>query len=128
MQAAQDHRPLLRRTPSQRRQPHERRHQEPQRGMAGEYSRELSTKVFAGQCRLITLGYRQGGTPGYGLRRQLLDQHGQPKAILATGERKSFQMDRVILTPGPEVEVATVRRIYQLFTVAKHTEAQIAAT
>mgnify|MGYP001050244740 CR=1 FL=1 len=31
------------------------------RAMAGEYSRELSTKVFAGQCRLIELGYRQGG-------------------------------------------------------------------
>jgi hypothetical protein len=67
------------------------------RAMAGEYSRELSTKVFAGQCRLITLGYRQGGTPGYGLRRQLLDQHGQPKVILAPGERKSFQLERVIL-------------------------------
>jgi DNA invertase Pin-like site-specific DNA recombinase len=96
------------------------------RAMAGEYSRELSAKVFAGQCRLITLGYRQGGTPGYGLRRQLLDQHGQPKAILATGERKSFQLERVILTPGPEIEVTTVRRIYQLFTVDNHSEAQIA--
>ena len=28
------------------------------RAMAGEYSRELSAKVFAGQCRLITLGFR----------------------------------------------------------------------
>ena len=33
------------------------------RAMAGEYSRELSAKVFAGQCRLIELGYRQGGPP-----------------------------------------------------------------
>jgi DNA invertase Pin-like site-specific DNA recombinase len=97
------------------------------RAMAGEYSRELSAKVFAGQCRLITLGYRQGGTPGYGLRRQLLDQHGQPKAILARGERKSFQMERVILTPGPEIEVATVRRVYHCFTVDHQPEAQIAA-
>ena len=31
------------------------------RAMAGEYSRELSAKVFAGQCRLIELGFRQGG-------------------------------------------------------------------
>jgi len=96
------------------------------RAMAGEYSRELSAKVFAGQCRLITLGYRQGGTPGYGLRRQLLDQHGQPKAILARGERKSFQLERVILTPGPETEVATVRRIYGLFTKDLFSETQIA--
>jgi DNA invertase Pin-like site-specific DNA recombinase len=97
------------------------------RAMAGEYSRELSAKVFAGQCRLITLGFRQGGTPGYGLRRQLLDQHGQPKAILQRGERKSFQLERVILTPGPEAEVATVRRIYHLFTVRRLSEGEIAA-
>jgi hypothetical protein len=32
--------------------------------MAGEYSRELSSKVFQGQCRLIELGYRQGGMAG----------------------------------------------------------------
>src|SRR5205823_2469469 len=31
------------------------------RAMAGEYSRELSAKVFAGQCRLTELGFRQGG-------------------------------------------------------------------
>ena len=30
------------------------------RAMAGEYSRELSAKVFIGQCRLIELGFRQG--------------------------------------------------------------------
>ena len=28
------------------------------RAMAGEYCRELSAKVFAGQCRLIELGFR----------------------------------------------------------------------
>jgi DNA invertase Pin-like site-specific DNA recombinase len=49
------------------------------RAMAGEYSRELSTKVFAGQCRLIELGYRQGGMPGFGLRRRLIDQSGTAK-------------------------------------------------
>jgi DNA invertase Pin-like site-specific DNA recombinase len=96
------------------------------RAMAGEYSRELSTKVFAGQCRLITLGYRQGGTAGYGLRRLLLDQHGQPKSTLARGERKSLQTERVILTPGPDHELKTVRRIYFLFTAEHHAEARIA--
>ena len=48
------------------------------RAMAGEYSRELSTKVFKGQCRLIELGYRQGGAPGYGLRRMMIDQASAP--------------------------------------------------
>ena len=50
--------------------------------MAGEYSRELSVKVFAGQCRLIALGFRQGGPAGYGLRRQLVDRDRNPKALL----------------------------------------------
>jgi len=96
------------------------------RAMAGEYSRELSTKVFAGQCRLITLGYRQGGTAGYGIRRLLLDQHGQPKTTLARGERKSLQTERVFRSPGPENELRTVRRIYDLFTADHQTETQIA--
>ena len=41
------------------------------RAMAGEYSRELSSKVFAGQAPLIELGFRQGGFAGYGLRRRI---------------------------------------------------------
>jgi hypothetical protein len=45
--------------------------------MAGEYSRELSAKVFAGQCRLIELGFRQGGPAGFGLRRVLLVECGR---------------------------------------------------
>jgi DNA invertase Pin-like site-specific DNA recombinase len=43
------------------------------RVMAGEYSRELSVKVFAGQCRLVELGFRQGGQAGYGLIPCLID-------------------------------------------------------
>jgi DNA invertase Pin-like site-specific DNA recombinase len=31
------------------------------RMMAGEYSRELSAKVFAGKCRLAEAGFHQGG-------------------------------------------------------------------
>src|SRR6516165_5109125 len=46
------------------------------RAMAAEFSRELSTKVFAGQCRLVELGYRQGGLPGFGLRRMLISIRG----------------------------------------------------
>lgn len=96
------------------------------RAMAGEYSRELSTKVFAGQCRLITLGFRQGGMAGYGLRRRLVDEHRQPKADLRTGEHKSLQTDRVILVPGPAEEVRTVRRMYRLFVESRRSEREIA--
>jgi DNA invertase Pin-like site-specific DNA recombinase len=96
------------------------------RAMAGEYSRELSTKVFAGQCRLIELGYRQGGPAGYGLRRVLVDQSGAIKGTLCAGEQKSIQTDRVVLAPGPEAEVTVVREIYRRFAVNLETEREIA--
>lgn len=96
------------------------------RAMAGEYSRELSAKVFAGQCRLIELGFRQGGPAGYGLRRVLIDQSGSMKAELARGEHKSLQTDRVILMPGPEDEIRIVTQIYQWFIDEELVESEIA--
>jgi DNA invertase Pin-like site-specific DNA recombinase len=98
------------------------------RSMAAEYSRELSVKVFSGQCRLIELGFRQGGPAGYGLRRQLIDRDRNPKGLLGRGERKSLQTDRVILVPGPELEIETVRQIYDLFAVQGKTEQEIMET
>lgn len=95
------------------------------RSMAAEYSRELSVKVFSGQCRLIELGFRQGGAAGFGLRRQLIDRDRNPKGLLERGERKSLQTDRVILVPGPELEIETVRQIYELFVVQGKTEREI---
>ncbi|MDP3115634.1 MAG: recombinase family protein, partial [Phenylobacterium sp.] len=97
------------------------------RAMAGEYSRELSVKVFTGQCRLIRLGFRQGGAAGYGLRRYLVDEHRNPKAVLNHGEQKSLQTDRVVLQPGPPEEVEVVRRLYRMFVVQRRTETEIAA-
>jgi DNA invertase Pin-like site-specific DNA recombinase len=98
------------------------------RTMAGEYSRELSVKVFAGQCRLIEMGFRQGGPAGYGLRRQLIDRNAEPKGELGRGDRKSLQTDRVILVPGPDHEISLIREIYERFTQSGETEAQIATS
>ncbi len=97
------------------------------RAMAGEYSRELSVKVFAGQSHLIGLGFRQGGAPGFGLRRRLVDQSGSPKGDLARCEHKSIATDRIILVPGPDQEVAIVRDIYHDFVNQGRSERDIAA-
>jgi DNA invertase Pin-like site-specific DNA recombinase len=97
------------------------------RAMAGEYSRELSSKVFQGACRLIQLGYKQGGAAGFGLRRMLVDQTGRHKTVLQIGEQKSLQTDRVILVPGPEHEVETVRWMYRAFVDGGMNETAIAA-
>ena len=93
---------------------------------AGEFSRELSVKVFHGQCRLVELGFHQGGMPGFGLRRLLRDAAGQPKGVLARGEEKSIQTDRVVLVPGPPEEVEIVRGMYRAFVEEDKTESEIA--
>jgi DNA invertase Pin-like site-specific DNA recombinase len=97
------------------------------RSMAGEYSRELSTKVFQGACRLIQLGFKQGGAAGFGLRRMLIDASGKQKGTLKVGEHKSLQTDRVVLVPGPDSEQAIVREIYWAFVKDAKSEREIAA-
>jgi DNA invertase Pin-like site-specific DNA recombinase len=96
------------------------------RAMAGEYSRELSTKVHAGQRRIAAMGFHTGAAAGYGLRRVLLDEQGNRKQELALGQRKSLKTERVILVPGPAHEVETVRHIYDLFIDQKKTMTGIA--
>lgn len=96
------------------------------RSMAGEYSRELSQKVFAGQCRLVEKGFHQGGPAGYGLRRALIDEKNEFKAELSRGQQKSIQTDRVILIPGPEAEIVVVQNIYHRFIHSGMNEREIA--
>lgn len=91
------------------------------RTMAGEYSRELGIKVLAGQKQLARLGFKQGGRPGYGLRRLLVSPDRATKQRLSFGERKSIATDRVILIPGPTHEVEVVRDIFRMLTSEKRT-------
>lgn len=92
---------------------------------ASDYSHQLSQKVWAGQCNLITKGFRQGGVAGFGLRRMLLDETGVQKQELMMGQRKSLQTERVILTPGPDSEQEVVFWIYDQF-IAGSRETEIA--
>ncbi|MBC8752281.1 MULTISPECIES: recombinase family protein [Paraburkholderia] len=85
------------------------------RAMAGEYSRELSRKVFIGQCRLAERGFWQGATPGYGLERVLVASDGTVKGALRPREHKNIKTDRVIVRPGEAHEVALVLRIYDWY-------------
>lgn len=84
------------------------------RSMAAEFSRELGLKSYAGQRRLVQMGFRVGGQAGYGLRRVMVSADGKRKQILRSGEYKNLSTDRVILTPGTRAEVARVREIFCL--------------
>lgn len=94
--------------------------------MAGEYSRELSAKVYEGARNLASRGFRQGGTAGYGYRRSLVSCDGQPKEQLIPGERKNLQEDRVVLVPGPGEETYWVREIFRMFTEEQKKPLEIA--
>ena len=83
------------------------------RTMAGEYSRELGVKVYAGEKRLTEMGYRMGGAAGFGLRRCLISADGR-RQVLEKGQRKMLATDRVALVPGPASEVIIVREMFQL--------------
>lgn len=85
------------------------------RVMAGEYSRELSDKVFRGQTRRASLGFHVGARAAYGLRRMIIDKTGEPRGLMEFGQRKALQSDHMILVPGPEDEVVTVRQVYRWF-------------
>ena len=96
------------------------------RAMAGEYSRELGVKTHAGAERSARLGFKQGGEPGYGLRRLLVSAEGRPKHLLDVGQRKSIASDRVIQVLGPANEVRCVKDIYEMFIRKKMTFKEIA--
>ena len=96
------------------------------RTMAAEYSRELSAKVFKAQCRFIRMGYKQGGSAGYALRRQVVGPDGALKTELASGQRKGSTTDRVIFTLGPQDEIDTLHRIYSMYIDDGLGETQIA--
>ena len=84
------------------------------RVMAKEYSRELGVKTYAGQERIVGLGFKVQGAPGFGLRRMMISRDGRNKGILHTGEYKSLKTDRVKLVLGPMREVGCVRRMYAM--------------
>ncbi len=82
---------------------------------AAAYSRELSDKVFKGCVKIAEQGFHAGGMPPYGLNRLLLDEEHNPIQVLESGQRKSIQNQRMVLTPGDDDEVITIRRIFTDF-------------
>lgn len=85
------------------------------RAMATEYSRELSIRVATSKVLYAEKGFSQGGAPGFGLRRMMVDKHGEDQGLIRFKEIKAFQSYRVNLVHGPEEEVEAVRDIFRLF-------------
>lgn len=62
------------------------------RAAAADFSRQLSKKVFIGQCRITELGFWHGGAPAFGLRRELVNEQGLSRGVLQAGQRKALQL------------------------------------
>jgi DNA invertase Pin-like site-specific DNA recombinase len=96
------------------------------RMMAGEYSRELSVKIYEGQRRLAALGFWQGGAAPFGMVRQVVDQNGKLKEKLGLGDWKSTTIDRTVLALGPLRDVETIQLAFDLYTKERKSSNQIA--
>lgn len=90
-----------------------------ERYRAAQYSKELSEKVFKGCAKIAQQGFRAGGNPPYGMQRVLLNEARKPIQILAPGERKSIQNQRVTLASGDEKQTVVVKRIFDAFISGK---------
>jgi DNA invertase Pin-like site-specific DNA recombinase len=85
------------------------------RVMAHEYSRELSERVARAKLQQARLGFKQGGPLIYGFRRQLCDEHGNPRVVLKLGQAKAIRSDRIRFIGGPDEELEIVRIIFDLY-------------
>ena len=94
--------------------------------MAGEYSRELSAKMFTAHMRHARQGNIQGQPTPYGVRRQIVGHDGKPKYVMKPGEQKALHGDRVRWVLGPDNELKTVRTIFEMYSTRKYTMGQIA--
>lgn len=97
------------------------------RAMAGEYSRELSTKITAGLRIAAGLGHNNGGSRPYGLHRVLMDREGKRIQVLRLGQWKGQGEGYVTLAPGPRNEVAVVRSIFRMYVKQGLSAVKIAA-
>lgn len=84
------------------------------RTMAGEFSRELSGKIYDALKRHASEGFHAGGIAPYGLERMLLSASGRRNRILRLGELKNIKNERVVLVPGKKYEIERVREIFSL--------------
>lgn len=96
------------------------------RGLAAEYSRDLSTRITLAKRRLAAKGWLQSGPAPYGYRRALIDGADRQVAVLEAGERKLTSLYRIRLTPGPPAEVETVRAIFRTYVLTGLTPTAIA--
>ncbi len=78
---------------------------------AGKERRDLAQKMIYAQLNLAKAGFSTGGRPPFGFRRWLVRTDGTPVRHLSEGEYVKMAGHHVIWLPGPDDELALIRRI-----------------
>lgn len=91
---------------------------------AGRFRRDLAHKMIYAQITLARMGFSTGGRAPYGFRRWLVHEDGKKDRQLADKEYVRKARHHVVWLPGPEEELAVIRRIVELL---KTTPASIVA-
>jgi len=81
---------------------------------AGKDRTDLAQKIIYAQLSLAKEGYSTGGRPPYGFRRWLVKDDGTKIRQLQEGERVRMRGHHVVWFPGPDSELAVIRRILDL--------------
>lgn len=81
---------------------------------SGKFRRDLAQKLIYAQMKLAKLGYSIGGRAPYGYRRFLVKDDGTVVRQLLDGEYVRMAHHHVVWLPGPDEEIAVIRRILTL--------------
>jgi len=81
---------------------------------SGRERRELAQKIIYAQLKLAKTGFSTGGRPPFGFRRWLARDDGTQVRELADKERVRIPGHHVVWLPGPETQVAVIRRILEM--------------
>lgn len=81
---------------------------------SGQDRRDLAQKIIYAQIRLAKLGFSTGGRPPYGFRRWLVREDGTRVRELMEKEKVRMPGHHVLWLPGPEEELAIIRRILEM--------------
>jgi hypothetical protein len=81
---------------------------------AGKERRDLAQKLIYAQINLARNGYSTGGRPPFGFRRWLVRVDGARLRQLEEGEYVRMAGHHVVWRPGPDVELALIRRILEM--------------
>ena len=96
---------------------------------AGQERRDLAQKMIYAQLSLAKAGFSTGGRPPFGFRRWLVQADGTPVRQLDEGEYVQRAGHHVVWLPGPEGELALIRRILLMLETlpASRVAAQLTA-